>query len=116
MQKLLNYPVIGLVIFIVLIIIYLSMVQDQKDKIATELEQSQQQITRLLEANKNLSQSIDLLEQQAKEHRAYVTELESKQKATQQQANSLIQQFKRQQRDDKTINDWSSQPLPDGLY
>lgn len=116
MQKLVNYSVIGFVVILVLIIGYISFIQDQKEAIQIELEQAQLQITRLINTNKHLNHSIDQLEEQAKQHRAYTSELETKRKATQQQANSLIQQFKRLQHEDKTINSWADTPLPSGLY
>ena len=116
MQKLLNYPIIGLIIILLLLIIHTSTVKNQRDKIRGELNQAEQQINQLLHINKNLNGTIDLLEKQAQQNRHNINDLEQKRLATQQQANQLTQQFKRQQHEDKTIYNWANQPIPDGLY
>lgn len=116
MQKLLNYPIIGLIIILLLLIIYTSMIKNQRDKIRSELSQAEQQLNQLVHVNKNLNGAIDLLEKQAQQNRHYINDLEQKRLATQQQANQLTQQFKRQQHENKTIYNWANQPVPDGLY
>lgn len=116
MRKILNYPLIGLIILLLLIIIYTSMLKNQRDQIKNELCQAEQKIQQLVQTNKNLSGAIDLLEKQAQQNRDYITDLETKRMATQQQTKQLTQQFKRQQHEDRTIYNWANQPLPDGLY
>ncbi|UYZ82777.1 hypothetical protein MTZ49_09140 [Entomomonas sp. E2T0] len=116
MQKLLNYPIIGLIIILLLLIIYTSIIKNQRDKIRNELNQAEQQIDQLVQVNKNLNGAIDLLEKQAQQNRNYINDLEQKRLATQQQAKQLTQQFKRQQHEDKTIYNWANQPIPDSLY
>lgn len=116
MQKLLNYPIIGLIIILLLLIIYTSMIKNQRDKIRSELSQAEQQIDQLVQINTNLNGTIDLLEKQAQQNRQYINDLEQKRLVTQQQANQILQQFKRQQHEDKTIYNWANQPIPDGLY
>lgn len=92
------------------------MIKNQRDRIKSELCQAEQKNEQLAQINKNLSGAIDLLEKQAQQNRDYINDLEEKRIATQQQANQLTQQFKRQQHEDRTIYNWANQPLPDGLY
>lgn len=116
MQKLLSYTTACLIITLLLCIVYLSHIKNQRDKIQHNLNLAEQQINNLVDINKNLSGSIDLLEQQAQQNRRYIYSLEQKRKQTQKQTDQLIQQFKRLKNENKTVNNWANQSLPTSLH
>lgn len=116
MQKLHNYLTISLTVFLLLCIVYTSHIKNQRDKIQHNLALSERQLNDLAEINKNLSNSIDVLEKQAEQSRHYIYNLEQKNKQTQKKTNQLIQQFKRLKNENKVINNWANQSLPSGMY
>lgn len=116
MQKLLSYTTTFLIIALLLCIVYLSHIKNQRDKIQHNLTLAEQQINNLVDINKNLSGSIDLLEQQAQQNRRYIYSLEQKRKQTQKQTDQLMQQFKRLKNENKTVNNWANQSLPTSLH
>lgn len=116
MEKILNYPSIGLGILLILCIIYTLFVSNQRDNALDSLDRANSHINQLQQANINLKGSIDLLEQQAQQSRVYITELEAKRTETEKEATKLVQEFKVKKHENQTINNWASQPLPNGLY
>lgn len=115
MQKLLSYSTAALIIILLICIVYLSHIKNQRDKIQSSLTLAEQQINNLVDINKKLSGSIDLLEKQAQQNRHYIYSLEQKRKQTQKQTDQLMQQFKRLKNENKTVNNWANQSLPNGV-
>lgn len=116
MEKILNYPTIGLGILLVLCVVYISLITNQRDNALDKLDKANNHITQLQQANINLAGSIDLLEKQAQQNRVYITELEAKRTETEKHATKLVQEFKTKKHENQTISNWAGQPIPDGLY
>lgn len=116
MDNLMKYLSIGLASLLVILVIYCLYLRNGRDNAVNNLNSANSEINRILQVNNNLSSSIELLESQAKQNRHYINDLEQKRLATQQQANQLTQQFRRQQHENQTISTWANQSLPNGLY
>ncbi|UYZ83188.1 hypothetical protein MTZ49_11325 [Entomomonas sp. E2T0] len=116
METITKYASIGLVALLAITIIYISILSNQRDKALLQLNSAESQIIQLVDINKNLNGSIDLLESQAQQNRVYITKLEAKRTETEKQATKLVQEFKTKKHENQTINNWASQPLPNGLY
>lgn len=111
-----SYISIGLGITAILLLIYCLSLRNSRDNAVNSLDRANDQLNQLISSNINLKGSIDLLEQQAQQNRVYITELEAKRTETEKQATKLVQEFKVKKHENQTINNWASQPLPNGLY
>lgn len=116
METITKYSLISLVALLLISLVYISIVSNQRDMALERLDRANSYIIQLQQANINLKGSIDLLEQQAQQSRDYITDLESKRTETEKQATKLAQEFKTKKHENQTINNWASQPLPSGLY
>lgn len=116
MQSLNKYLSIGLGVIAVILLIYCLSLRNSRDNAVNSLDRANDQLNQLISSNINLKGSIDLLEQQAKQNRVYITELEAKRTETEKQATKLVQEFKVKKHENQTISSWANQPLPEGLY
>lgn len=116
METITKYASIALIALLLIALVYISIVSNQRDTALERLDRANSHITQLQQANINLKGSIDLLEQQAQQNRDYITDLEAKRTETEKQATKLVQEFKTKKHENQIINNWSSQPLTDGLY
>lgn len=116
MEKIFKYSTVGLILCLVITFSYSLIIKSQRDQVKNQLNSSEHEIAQLKASNKALDQVIQTLEQQNQQNRQYINELEEKRLATQEQTNQQIQQFKRQQHENSTINSWANEPIPSGLY
>lgn len=116
MQRLFNYSSIALIFCLFIALVYGFVIKGQRDQMKEQLNSSEQKIEQLMASNQSLNQAIKALELQQQQNKEYMAELEQKRLATQQEANQQVQQFKKKQHENSTINSWANQPIPSGLY
>ncbi len=116
MQKILNYPIIGLIIILVLMVVYISFITKQRDQAIDGFNRANQQIAQLIKINRDQAGAVDLLNKQLALNDAYIEGLEQRRKNTEQVLAPTESKFKKAKNENPSINDWANQPLPMGLY
>lgn len=116
MQSLNKYLLLGLVAISAILLIYCLSLKNSRDNAINKLDKANEQLNSLISTNSDLKNTISKLNEQAELNNKYVRELDKKRKDSEAKANELSDSFKKAKRTNPTINSWSNQPLPNGLY
>ncbi len=116
MNKLNKYAIFGFILILTILAGYSYYLNNKWHSTTIKLDQTTQQLKKNIEINNQQQHIIATLAQQNELARQYVNQVSALKQQNEQAIEQLQQQFKRKQNDNKTIRDWSYQPLPDGLY
>lgn len=116
MDTITKYASIGLGAICTLLIIYCLLLRNDRDNALSKIDSLNSQLYTVIKTNINLKGSIDLLEKQAEQNRAYINQLEEQRTITSKKAMEELERFKNAKRTNQPVSDWANTKLPKGIY